>query len=231
MKTFRISVGNAPKLSDTTYAANYVLTMVGEPYLFRLREYWIEIGNDPEKIHTPAICSRLDSILDSRLPVAEIVKDLNLEFGAKVGPTIGTSLETFVDLWIMSTRYSRIRNSRALIAVRGYADGERSRWTDTLRSKYLYEHIAVLPPADPGNDVASEYRMAESTIEIQDRVYDNTTLPDLRAEFVKREIIARTLSMCGGYESDVRVIKGHTFATADQPQERKVQVFVYLFEK
>ena len=234
MKYIQITAGNAPALADTTPAANYVLTLVGNPYLFNLREYWIETLGDPTKIHTQALCIRLDSLARAKIPLAEVIKQIQVEFELNLGPfstSFGANSEALVESIISAKKLSIVKNSTALIVVRGYADGEERPWSDTLRPDYPYEKIAVFPPTE-GSDRLNpfSYRMEDSIIHIRGGTYTNSHLPDLRAEFVRRVILLPTLRNCGEYNVDVRIIKGAAYTTPNQPQERKVQVFVYLFE-
>jgi hypothetical protein len=233
MEYLEISAGTAPALADTVPVANYVLTLVGKPYLFNLREYWINTGGDPTKVYTQSLCSKLDSLATAKVPLAEAIRELQLEVGVNVGigSASGNLSGLLAEYWLATRKLAVIRNSTALIAVRGYADGEERPWADTLHPQYLYEHIAVFPPTEDADSLNPfRYRLSDSIIHIRDRRYSNSHLPDLRAEFVRRVLLLPNLQNCGNYNADVRIIKGYAYDTPHQPQERKVQVFVYLFE-
>ncbi len=229
----------APELEDLPALASFVLTLksdpVAESYLFSMKEYVIQTGGDPLLVPTRNICEVIDRMYEAdTATVAKYLKEAELGLGVSLGIfELGTNVKLGLAEALYSLdKISRIKNSRVLVAIKGYADGQHASWTDTLRSNYLFDSVTVLKPAKEGDNPFS-YIPRDSVIRIRDRTYDNSHLPDLRAEFVRREFIDPYLRRCEEekeFRTEVKILKGFEYDAPDMPQNRKVQVFVYIFE-
>jgi hypothetical protein len=235
----RLARNGAPILHGQPTISEYVLTLkeppVGDPYFFELKQYVITTGGDISKIPTASICAVMDEMFEQQTPLAEALKHARVELGLKAGPlglTIGSSAEPVIELWYALRKFAEIQDSKVVIVVRGYADGQHSSWSDTLMGPpYDYQRIAVLPPVDTLSLNPVRFFFRDSVLFLPDHKYTNTLLPDLRAEFVRRELIMPFLERCGEFDTDVRVMKGFAYSDPDRPDQRKVQVYIYLMKK
>ena len=115
------------------------------------------------------------------------------------------------------------------VYVRGYADGQTADWArPLLEGQYAYHAIDVHPPPASDSREPPIFLQRPVTIEIPS-AYNNHTLPDLRAQFIKDAILQPFLRECVNEQIPVKILKGHTFASLDNPLQRKVDVYVSLY--
>lgn len=226
----------APILEGESPVSSFVLTLgessATQTYPFELKRYTLQTGSDPDRTPTQNLCAVIE-----RLRVADTAAPVNggknpeIGAGVNIGPfELSISQEIAIAELLFGTgKLSNIPHSHAFIAIRGYADGQHGPWTDTLIAKYRYDTIHVLPPTGDA-DNPSGYLLRDSVIHIQDGTYNNSLLPDLRAEFVRQVLVLPFLQNCQEYHPEVKILKGFEFSEADRPENRKVQVFVYIFE-
>ncbi|MDB4948535.1 MAG: hypothetical protein JWM27_1184 [Gemmatimonadetes bacterium] len=227
---------SAPELENTSVAASYSLVPVGNPYFFESQEYVIEPG---ERIgpRGDEICGLLAATATS--DSSDAWKRYNIAIGAQLGlatvsvgtdfATVRQDFTTLRNMIFTAARLAQVPHSKVIIAIKGFADGQYAKWSRPLRNPpYNYERIAVLQPSVLGTLNPARYRSRESWVEIEDGRYDNSTLPDLRAEFVKHEFIEPFLSSCDSARVQVRILKGYEGHKVNRPLQRKVQIFVYL---
>jgi len=232
----------APQLKDLSPVASYVLTLTERPsaqsYLFELKEYTLQTGGDPDKIFTHDLCEVIDRLYDAdTASVERYVKGVELHGGLDgVVGELGAGLNLgFPEALHTIMKMKHIRNSHVLVAIKGYADGQHGPWTDTLRADYRYDSIGVLPPTTNSENPTS-YFLRDSIIRIPSRRYSNSLLPDLRAEFIRQVLVLPYLENCEltpslrELQTDVRILKGFEYTKADHPENRKVQVFLYIFD-
>jgi hypothetical protein len=113
--------------------------------------------------------------------------------------------------------------------VKGYADGQMTGWTRELKpGNYHYPEIPIYPMTNPGSENSFEYVRNIEMRQVHE-CYTNQDLPNLRAMFVKENLIAPFLSACNALGNvQVSILEGYEF-TDWNPLERKVQVYLVLF--
>jgi hypothetical protein len=237
LQGIRIERGTAPTLEGEPVVVDYTLTLdskpIAKPYLFDKYKYKIITGGDVEKIPTRSICNIIDQRFDERVRTLEALRQVEgeISFGGRVTISAKSTAAPLVDAVYTVKKMAAIKGTRVLVAIRGYADGQHGAWSRPLEKfPYNYETIRVMPPTDPDTENPLSYFLREEEIHIPGGEYDNSLLPDLRAEFIKRVLIIPALQKCKTFRVDVKILKGFEYPTPDQPQERKVQVFLYLFE-
>lgn len=227
---------NTPRLQGRPVAATLVLTLkndpVVEPYLFPVNEYVLETGGDPLKVHTDTLCRVMKRAFRVDRPLLEALREI--EIGLQRGP-VGAQvpLDPVVELFYALERAWRVRNTRVIVAVKGYADGQVAPWSrPLLAAPYGYRTITVLPPTAPGSRNPVSYHFRNSVVSVP-ADYGNEHLPDLRAEFVRRDLILPYLEdgECDRIETSVHVLKGFEFSAPNQPLERKVQIFLFFIPR
>jgi hypothetical protein len=207
-------------------------------YLFDKYEYIIRAGGDEEKIPTTKLCSVIDAIYDRKSPILEALRELKAS-GKVSFPTwkifsseieLGNLTPVLVEYLYSIRRLSEIEATHAEIMIRGYADGEKEHWDRDLLGDYYYDTIPVYPPANPEPENPNSFIKKEELFPVKPK-YGNTHLPNLRAFFVKKLLVDPYLE-CNVKKKPVsHVLQGFEFqALKDKPFERKVQIFVLIYE-
>lgn len=200
-------------------------------YLFEACEYTLETGGDPTKVTTSNICDFINERYTGKYPLLEALREASIEISDPRG-IVSAKLpagEVAVELAYMLIKVIRASGSCAEVLVKGYADGQITEWTRELKSSgYYYREIPIYPMANPGSENPFEYVRNIETRHVPE-VYTNRDLPNLRAMFVKENLIAPFLSACNtGGNVRVSILEGYEF-TNWNPLERKVQVYLVLF--
>jgi hypothetical protein len=221
-------------LTDEPAVTSYILTLSPtfstQEYFFDPEEYWIETGEDPLRMPTRNLCDVIDHMFQSDTPaLAKYLSEAEVHAGINIGVLdIGLGLKVqLMEMMRALGMLSTIRNSHALIVVKGYADGQHGPWIRTLNPDFPYRQIRVLKPPRHAS-AATTYFARDSVITIQNDQYNNEILPDMRAEFVRQELVLPFLQYCEKARPEVRILKGYEFSKPDHPENRKVQVFVYI---
>jgi hypothetical protein len=104
-----------------------------------------------------------------------------------------------------------------------------SEWSKYLKpGRYAYREIPIYPKAN--FDSLNPYEYIRSTVIYQvPQSYTNRDLPNLRAMFVKEDLIDPFLSGCNTSQNvETHILEGHEFAEIDQ-LKRKAQIYILLF--
>jgi hypothetical protein len=140
--------------------------------------------------------------------------------------TLTDLIRAVLDLWDFVVRdYGKFN-----ILVRGYADQAMAGFQATLLSQYRYDQISFFPLKDAQDRFLTTYlrQLAGKNI---GNTYKNADLPDLRATFMKREVIDRFLDECRLHRPDVVdsfVLDGSVVDTKD-PDYRTIDIFFYAY--
>jgi hypothetical protein len=200
-------------------------------YLFESCEYTLETGGDLTKVTTSNICDFINERYTEKYPLLEAMREASIEISGPRG-VVSAKLpagEVAVELAYMLIKVIRASGSCAEVLVKGYADGQMTEWTRELKSgKYHYLEIPIYPMTNPGSENPFEY---VRNIEIRHvpESYSNRDLPNLRAMFVRDNLIVPFLSACNTWGNvQVSILEGYEF-TDWNPLERKVQVYLVLF--
>lgn len=206
-------------------------TAEGLAFQFSAYEYTFETGGDPTKLPNTDICEFINSRYDEKSPFLEALKRVNIEYSIPVGPgKFKVSInELSAELIYAIMALHKAAGSCTEVLVKGYADGQITPWALPIKSgKYQYQYLEVYPAVDPQSQNPLEYKHELSPYPIGDS-YDNRKLPNLRAEFVKEELIRPMLKACNTWkEISVQIIDGYEFSQWN-PEDRKVQIYVMIF--
>lgn len=215
--------------------ASYTITNnhgFSEVYLFDKYAYTIETGGRDQAARE--FCSLFQTLksTQSRSPLIEAFRHVELT-GSLDGKAFELGVkgkgDLIVEILYAIRSFLDLRSTRIDILVKGYADGTHGGWGRPFLPQYAYRRIDVLPPVNPNSLNPMVYRRASRPLEIPNP-YKNNHLPDLRAEFVKRDLIEPVLGQCPGTSTTlVKILKGYEFTKPDSPNLRRVEVQVNIF--
>jgi hypothetical protein len=215
--------------------ASYAITNKSQAsgvYLFDTKDYTIETGG----INVPAreLCTLLHALMSetSRVPLAEALRGIDLE-GSVGGPILKLAargkLELLIEYLYSIKAIGSIQNRRIQILIKGYADGKSTDWSRPLVANFAYDKIFVLPPVNPNSLNPTQYRGAPQIFQVSNP-YRNKDLPDLRAQFVKDDLIEPVLEQCpGASPANVKILKGYEFSRPGNPNLRRVEIQLNVF--
>jgi flagellar basal body-associated protein FliL len=200
-------------------------------YLFESSEYTLETGGDLTKVSTADICDFINNRYTGKYPLLEALRDASFDISDPRG-IVSLKLPVgavTVELAYMLIKIMQVSGSCAEIMVKGYADGKVTEWSRELRpGNYHYREIPVYPTVDPGSENPFEY-FRSIEVRLVPEEYTNRDLPNLRAMFVKENLIIPFLSDCNKLGNvQVSILDGYEYARRN-PMERKVQVYLLLF--
>lgn len=197
-------------------------------YLFDVTQYTMRRGEGWPVTPTLQICKFIDEMYDEKDPILEAIRKLPIEISVKSCLNLPVP-ELTVELLYIIRKVSKLPHSRIEILVKGYADGQMSEWEKPLRSgRYAYREIPLYPKVKHSS--ANSYDYIHSALRTPvPYFYTNNTLPNLRAMFIKEELIEPILSQCAMPRSvEAYVLEGDEFSEIDR-LKRKVQIYILLF--
>jgi hypothetical protein len=214
-------------------------------YFFKINKYTNLIMKDPTNYFTDEICAVLESLSSHKKSntVLQAIKSLKIQAETTFFKALKveiTNLEKILfELIYALYEIKKIEAKNIKILVRGYADkaGSNTFPIDTLDKKYNYKTIVIKPikVGRRGKIPYFKYQKKDTIINIGDtnNRYNNLELPNLRAEFIRKEIIQQTIdtSICnvGKATLDVEVLEGHTFDDKVDSVLRKVDIFIHFY--
>jgi hypothetical protein len=200
-------------------------------YLFDVPEYAFATGGDLTSIPTSQICKFIDEEYDEKIPLMESIKKIPIDVSIKRWflDVKGQVPDMIVQLIYIIRKIYKQANSRVEILVKGYADGQMTEWERPLRpGRYAYREIEVYPKFKPDSLNPLEYVYSTTTVSVPP-TYANKDLPNLRARFVKEDLIDPFLAGCSTPQNvTTHILDGYEFAEINQ-NKRKVQIFILLF--
>jgi hypothetical protein len=200
-------------------------------YLFEVSEYTFTTGGDLTSIPTSQICKFIDEEYDEKIPIMESIRKIPIDVSIKRWflDMKGQVPDIIVQLIYIIRKIYKQTNSRVEILVKGYADGQMTEWERPLRpGRYAYREIEVYPKFKPDSLNPFEYVHSTTTFHVSP-AYANKDLPNLRAQFVKEDLIEPFLAGCSTPQNvTTHILDGYEFAEIDQ-NKRKVQIFILLF--
>jgi len=200
-------------------------------YLFDTTEYTLEVSSELTHFSTVNVCNYNSKNYKGRYPFREPLREFYYEDYYPSG-IVSVKLpadQVAVELAYMLMKVIQASGSCAEVLIRGYADGEVMNWSRGLRhGKYHYRDIQVYETSRPSSENTFEYFSTKKMLPVPE-VYNNSYLPNLRAMFVKENIIIPTLSACKAMNNvQVSILDGYQF-TRWNPLERKVHVYLMLY--
>jgi hypothetical protein len=200
-------------------------------YLFDTSEYTLDAGGELTQFSKADVCNYISKHYKGTYPFRETLRDVYYEnyYPSGIGTVKLPAGHVAVELAYMLMKVIQASGSCAEVLIRGYADGEVMSWSKGLRTgKYHYREIPVYQTSRPSSENTFEYFSAKVTSRVPE-VYTNQDLPNLRAMFVKENIIIPTLSACNTLNNvQVSILDGYEF-TRLNPLERKVHVYLMLY--
>jgi hypothetical protein len=200
-------------------------------YLFDTTEYTLEAGGELTQFSKADVCNYISKHYKGRYPFRETLREFYYEdyYPSGIGTVKLPAGQVAVELAYMLMKVIQASGSCAEVLIRGYADGEAMDWSKELRhGKFNYREIPVYQTSRPSSENTFEYFSAKETRRVPE-VYNNSYLPNLRAMFVKENIIIPTLSTCNALNNvQVSILDGYEF-TRLNPLERKVHVYLMLY--
>jgi len=229
-----------PTIKGSYYSSQYVITVKDQHmksvFFFDIYEYTMVTGGDPTAIPTSEICSIIEELYDRPEPIFELVRKLQVNGSLTAFKFLNLEIENIqevvVELLYSIRKFYDLRTKQADIFVKGYADGETSSWQKQLMPyPYNYTNVDYHPTLNVGSLNPVSYSTAINSMTITSGFYKNIHLPNLRANFVSKDLILPFLNSCSNLNPKVSVIEGFEFRTPNQPLNRKAQVFIMLNEK
>lgn len=203
----------------------------GLSYLFEAYEYTLETGGDSTRLPIQDICQFINKNYDENSPVLEAIRRVPIDYSVPVGPgNLKVSLNALVvELAYAILKIARTTGSCTEVLVKGYADGQMMVWERPLKAgRYSYQNISFYPRLDRNSENPFEYIRRIETYQTP-QFYQNQDLPNLRAKFIKEEMIDPFISQCGQLTKEqVRILEGYEFSHRD-PAVRKAQIYIVVF--
>jgi hypothetical protein len=205
-------------------------------YLFDDTEYTLNIDEELTRFTTAGVCNYNKRWYDGKKIIRRPFRDPYLDDYDYWGEYHPYHLDTVklpvgrvaVELVYTLMKVIQASGSCAEVLVRGYADGQNMKWQKALHGKYNYQKIPVYHPYVPVSEHAFQYSATKEDYPVP-KFYKNGHLPNLRAMFVKENIIIPTLSACNAMNKvQVSILDGHDFIRLN-PLERKVHVYLIVY--
>lgn len=226
---------------DEEPRAKYTLNInakYGDEYFFKIYEYWIQTGGNLNEIPTSKICNTINEFFDRKDKILEALRELKIKgslsfplWVVNAGVEVDNIQAVIVELLYALRRIYELKTKRVEIMIKGYADGTRGDWNRPLKpDPYYFDHMLVYPPVHPDSLNPVEYFRTETPISI-DRNYENRHLPDLRANFVKADLIEPFLKDCKDIKNkEIHILKGYEFSREIiDDSKRMAQVFINIY--
>jgi hypothetical protein len=212
--------------------ANYIINeRVGEPYPFKVMEYMFATGG--MNLPKLGICDRLETIdRANTISLENFLQDANLKVTAGL-----TTLQSEFDLAKILKRFLSKKPSRIDILVKGAADGTDSNWTKDIDSHYNFTTADVFRPVHIDSPNPILYSNEFKTINVSSSgKYNNNNLANLRAMFVRKDIIEQqVIEGCAKYidpeirsKVNVKILEGYT-GKEKNPGLRKAEVYLQIY--
>ncbi len=215
--------------------AQFVISLnskyLNSTYLFNAYEYTIETGGDTTELPVNDVCEFINQY-DGKSPLLEVIKRVPIDYSVPIGASgLKLSLKGLaIELGYIFIKLKRVTGRPCLeVLVKGYADGQMGPWERRLLpNKYHYQNIAVYPRFDSLSKNPFEYVRSTRTYTVPEN-YSNSNLPNLRAMFVKEDLVTPFVSKCDELKGvSVNILDGYELS-AWNPMERKVQVYVMVY--
>ena len=205
-------------------------------FYFPATSYVIGAGS-VRAIPTAGICQVIEEMDKfSSLRISDALDKINFEGQVSpAGPTLKISgpLKAFLEQLFAVHSLTKIHKKRAVVFVRGYADGKAMDWKKDLdHAHYHFDKISVLFPILEQRNSLNPVTFLSTPEEISiPEKYGNQHLPDLRAAFFKQDFLEPFLKQCTASSGPitVNILKGYEFRDAHNEKERRVDVQVDLY--
>jgi hypothetical protein len=204
--------------------------------MFKRYEYTIETGGDFNQIPSSEICVIIDSIRNSKSEkIKSIIERLKIDvklsgfkfFEIEISGLQVLLAEVFFTLATINDKHEFD------IFLKGYADGYSKEWNRKLSSNKLYNYrsIDIIPTLDSNSLNPVNYSGPEISYTIGAE-YGNKDLPNLRAKFVKEDLLPKVTRSCADKIRQVKILEGYEFShDYIDSTKRMVQFYLRLIKK
>jgi len=209
-----------------------------DQYWFNVTDYRLDRRGDRTTINLDQMAKDIDRAYETHTPFAEGLTG-SVTTGVSAGPyasgsvTISGPLKAILELLGLIKGVTKPNIERVEVAIKGYADGEKSKdWPriiDNLPEQF--RRFQVLSPTEEQNENWFFYRKPEIDREIFNP-YSNDDLPDLRAQYVRKEFVEPFVQRCDNKDRcHIYVLHNKALREPEKPQWRKAQVYLMVYLK
>jgi len=198
-------------------------------YFFDVTKYEIENGGD---FNYAALGDAINRAYTKHTSFPDEIS-VNVGLGTVVTGGLSVPVKTLMELLGLVHEVVELRVDHVEIAIKGYADGEMSpAWRRKI--KPLPDEYHAFPVLRASNEEKRNwlfYRMPEQRRTVSDP-YTNDDLPDLRAEFLRREFVEQVVNHPENRNRDrcrVYVLHNTPLRDANKAEFRKAQVYVMVY--
>jgi hypothetical protein len=210
---------------------------IKDQYFFNEKKYIIIKGGEKlSGVSGNEICTIIDSIdnaADDK--VLDVIKRLKLGAEISAGPAKFNidGIEGLIEMAYAA--YSASQIDSVNIYIKGFADGYfGDDWLaplDTVQ-EYRFNNIEYLPSTEKSSYNPVHYSATPGQYLIKGNLYHNKDLPNLRAQFIKKDMILPMCEACPKKIRSVQILEGFEFPKGTHdPTERKVQIFIEQIKK
>lgn len=201
-----------------------------DTYLFEVERYTIDLNGDPLLVTTANICDLIELLQPDQLTSTIDDYRWSITLGLPPDITIEGPFRAFLDLYFALTGLGELPATRVEILIKGFADGEIGHLErDILDPPFAYHHIEVFPDIVQNHQMPSRYQRTPRILRVGNKYYNND-LPNLRAAYVKDVLILPYIDKCSHVsQSDVHILEGIPSSQPNDPDRRKVEVFINLY--
>lgn len=242
----RVFLVNENGKSEDSKSTQYIISIqdkhIGKVSIFDAKQYVMNLWSEKQKSKEPLkLCEAIDKTLKANDEILKALQDMDIKGSLSLAlwgvVNIGVEFKppeiAQIELVAILRTVLRLKAKKVEVLIKGYADGQTYPWDEPLfpsDSPYHYTSINVYVPLDENRLNWLEYRRKESPLPIP-KDYTNEQLPDLRAQFVKEELINRTLRHCeDNAETEVHILKGQSYKSNKiYEPDRKVEIFLNVY--
>ena len=222
--------------SDDTVKTYLIQSKKIDEYWFKVTDYRLDWAGDITKTNLDKMTEEIDKMYQLYTNKGRLMSKLTGSYSATVpyigGITVSGSLDSIMQYLGIVKILSKLKTKRVEIAIKGYADGERTKdWKRaviTVPDKY--KSFKVLNPSDPKNMNWFFYNKPEVPRDLISDKYTNDDLPDMRAKFISEEFVKPFVERCKNKDiCQTYVLHNKPISSQSQPQWRKVQIYIMIY--
>ena len=147
---------------------------------------------------------------------------------------IGGDRDTLTSIvYAVLTLWDAVKNDygKFNILVRGYADRGAAGFEGKIMAKYPYQEVSVFPLKNSPDPFLTTY-VRRLTSKRLGETYKNADLPNLRATFLKHEVIDQFLDECRLHRPDVldSVVLDGAVVDTTEPDYRTIDIYFYAYQ-
>lgn len=221
-------------IDDVQPTGNYVIRIRPEytlvSYSFGRYGYIFDSGGFNSNLGDLDLCSVIGAISNQDKSFLDAIKASNPTANIGINE-LGISLEilSIINYFIASNP------DRIEILIKGAADGQTAPWERPLDPDFDFTEISYFPSFNPKSRNPTRYRRSPKIMRIPAGIYSNRHLPNLRARFIKTDIIDDSLITCFTNNPSLQtitsthILEGYEFREID-PTNRIVEIYIHIYD-